>query len=44
MTEAHAAPSRQRQKPAPQQAEYERCQAIREDMPLLGIRYGQIDP
>jgi hypothetical protein len=27
-----------------QKAELERCDAIREDMRLLGIRYGQIDP
>lgn len=33
-----------RQKANAQKAELERCDAIREDMRLLGIRYGQIDP
>ena len=33
-----------RQKSTAQQAEYEKCEAIREDMRLLGISYGQIDP
>ena len=33
-----------RQKSTAQQAEYDRCQAVCEDMRLLGICYGQIDP
>lgn len=33
-----------RQKSTAQQAEYDRCQAVCEDMRLLGISYGQIDP
>jgi hypothetical protein len=33
-----------RQKSTAQQAEIEKCNAIREDMRLLGIQYGQIDP
>jgi len=33
-----------RQKAEAQKAEMQRCDAIREDMRLLGIRYGQIDP
>jgi len=33
-----------RQKATAQKAELEKCEAIREDMHLLGIKYGQIDP
>ena len=33
-----------RQKATAQKVELEKCEAIREDMRLLGIRYGQIDP
>lgn len=33
-----------RQKATAQKEENEKCEAIREDMRLLGIRYGQIDP
>lgn len=33
-----------RQKAAAQKAELGRCDAVREDMRLLGIRYGQVDP
>lgn len=33
-----------RQKSTAQQEEFKKCEAIREDMRLLGIRYGQIEP
>jgi IS4 transposase len=33
-----------RQKSTAKNAEYEKCEAIREDMHLLGIKYGQIEP
>jgi hypothetical protein len=33
-----------RQKSTAAQAEYAKCKAIREDMRLLGIKYGQIEP
>ena len=33
-----------RQKATAQEAEYQKCEAIRQDMLLLGIRYGQLDP